>query len=95
MLARLFVLLVEPVYTFPEWVPAILVEPKDIQAAFWNVWQKPAAAAEWRTPELLRLRFYRELMGWSAGAAALLTGSLWGRLTQAAVPEENTEDDAE
>lgn len=95
VLARLFVLLVEPVYTFPEWVPAILVEPKDIQAAFWNVWQKPAAAAEWRTPELLRLRFYRELMGWSAGAAALLTGSLWGRLTQAAVPEENTEDDAE
>lgn len=37
VLAQLFVIAVAPVYTFPEWVPAILVEPKDIAAAFWNV----------------------------------------------------------
>lgn len=86
-MAQLFVWLVDPVYTFPEWVPAVLVEPKDIQTAFWNVWQKPASVQEWRTPELLRLRFYRELMGWCAGAVALLAGSLWGRGTQAVVPE--------
>lgn len=81
-LAQLFVWLVEPVYTFPEWVPAILVEPKDIQAAFWNVWQSQAAVVERRTPELLRLRFFRELMGWVAGAAALLGASLWGAAKQ-------------
>ena len=42
VLAWLFTRLVEPVYTFPEWVPAVLVEPKDIQTAFWNVWQYSA-----------------------------------------------------
>ncbi|NLO84065.1 MAG: ABC transporter permease [Clostridiales bacterium] len=81
-LAQLFVLLINPVYTFPEWIPAILVEPKDIQNAFWNVWQKPATAAAWRTPELLRLQFFRELIAWSCGACALILGSIWGRLTK-------------
>lgn len=92
-LAWLFTQLVEPVYTFPEWVPAVLVEPKDIQTAFWNVWQTPAAVVEYRTPELLRLRFLREVMAWSCGAAALLVGSLTGaagalfrRLAPAAQP---------
>ena len=28
--------LLEPVYVFPEWVPAILVEPREIAATFWN-----------------------------------------------------------
>lgn len=79
-LAGVFVKLVEPVYTFPEWVPAILVEPKDIQTAFWNVWQTPATVAEYRMPQLIRLRFLRELLGWCAGLAGLLLGSLWGRL---------------
>src|SRR5699024_12556269 len=71
-------ILVEPVYTFPEWVPAVLVEPKDIQTAFWNVWQTSATVVEYRTPELLRLRFLREVMAWSCGAVALLLGSLAG-----------------
>ena len=66
----------DPVFTFPEWVPAVLVEPADIQTAFWNVWQTPATVVEYRTPELLRLRFLREVMAWSCGAAALLIGSL-------------------
>ena len=77
-LAWLFTRLVEPVYTFPEWVPAVLVEPKDIQTAFWNVWQTSATVVEYRTPELLRLRFLREVMAWSCGAVALLLGSLAG-----------------
>ena len=77
-LAWLFTRLGEPVYTFPEWVPAVLVEPKDIQTAFWNVWQTSATVVEYRTPELLRLRFLREVMAWSCGACALLIGSLTG-----------------
>lgn len=77
-LAQLFVVLIAPVYTFPEWVPAILVEPKDIAAAFWNVWQSSATAVELRTPELMRIRFYSRLMGWACGFCALFAGVLWG-----------------
>lgn len=81
VLAQLFVLLIQPVYTFPEWIPTVLVEPQDISAAFWNVWRKPATAVQWRTPELLRLQFYRELTAWCCGAVALIIGCLWGRFT--------------
>ena len=76
MLAELFVVIVAPVYTFPEWVPAVLVEPTEIQAAFWNVWQKQAALLEIRSPELIRVRFFRELMAWGCGACALFGGML-------------------
>lgn len=74
-LAGLFMTLVEPVYTFPEWIPAVLVEPKDVSTAFWNVWQGQAAVVEWRSPELLRARFFREVMAWACGGLAL-TGAL-------------------
>lgn len=82
-LAWLFVLLVQPVYTFPEWIPAVLVEPKDIAAAFWNVWQDTATVMELRTPELLRARFFSRLLGWACGFTALLAGVLWGGMKQA------------
>ncbi len=76
----LFVLLLEPVYTFPEWVPKVLVEPNDISAAFWAVWQKQAALTELRSPELLRARFFQTVMGWACGALALAGGLLAARL---------------
>lgn len=72
LLAALFMQLIAPVYTFPEWIPAVLVEPKDIQTAFWNVWHATAVVTEVRTEQLVRLRFLRELAGWSTGAAAFL-----------------------
>ena len=81
-LAGLFVVLIQPVFTFPEWVPAVLVEPKDIAAAFWNVWQDTATVMELRTPELLRARFYSRLMGWACGFGALALGCLWGGVRQ-------------
>ncbi len=81
-LAGLFVVLIQPVFTFPEWVPAVLVEPKDIAAAFWNVWQNTATVLELRTPELLRARFYSRLMGWACGFGALALGCLWGGVRQ-------------
>lgn len=65
--------LIEPVYTFPEWVPAVLVEWADIADAFWKVWQLHAVMTELRTPEILRLRWLTLLIqGCSAGAAVLL-----------------------
>ena len=70
-LCQAFIIFIAPVYTFPEWVPAVLVEPADIQTAFWNVWQSAAAVLELRTPQLLRLRFLRELAFWAAIVMAL------------------------
>lgn len=81
-LAGLFVVLIQPVFTFPEWVPAVLVEPQDIAAAFWNVWQDTATVMELRTPEVLRSRFFSRLMGWACGFGALALGCLWGGLRQ-------------
>ena len=71
--------LVAPVYTFTEWVPAILVEWKDIQTAFWHVWQSASRLQELRSPELNHIRFYGMLTAWfSAGAAVALT-VMWVR----------------
>lgn len=78
--ARLFMVLVEPVYTFPEWIPKVLVEPNDIATAFWDVWQRQATVLTLRSPELLRAHFVRTLMGWACGTLALAGGLLAGRL---------------
>lgn len=77
--AWLFTVLIAPVYIFPEWIPAVLVEPKDISAAFWNVWQGVSGLMELRSPELLRVRFLERVVSWSAGVAALSVGVLWAR----------------
>ena len=72
--------IIQPVYTFPEWIPTVLVEWKDIAKAFWNVWQDTAVMQELRTPEILRLRWLALLVqGCSAGAGVLL-GVLYGRM---------------
>lgn len=65
--------IIKPVYTFTEWIPAVLVEWSDIADAFWKVWQPGATLSELRTPELMRLRWLTLLMqGCSAGAGVLL-----------------------
>lgn len=72
--------IIQPVYTFPEWIPTVLVEWEDITKAFWNVWQDTAVMRELRTPEILRLRWLALLVqGCSAGAGALL-GIFYGRM---------------
>lgn len=72
-LGLLMYYIIQPVYTFPEWIPTILVEWKDIGTAFWKVWQVPAVMVELRSPEILRLRWLDLLIkGCSAGAAVLL-----------------------
>lgn len=65
--------IIQPVYTFTEWIPAVLVEWEDIAAAFWKVWQTPATLRELRSPELLRLRWLTLMaQGCAASAGALL-----------------------
>ena len=74
--ATLMNYIIQPVYTFPEWIPAVLVEWVDIAAAFWKVWQTSATLRELRSPEILRLRYFTLLIqGCSAGAGVLL--ALW------------------
>ena len=65
--------ILQPVYTFPEWIPEILVEWEDIGEAFWNVWQLPAVMVKLRSPEIVRLEWLDLLIkGCSAGTAVLL-----------------------
>lgn len=71
--------LVEPVYTFTEWVPAILVEWKDIQTAFWQVWQSTSRLQEFKSPELNHIKFYGMLTGWFTAGEALSVTVLWVR----------------
>ena len=74
--AMLMNYIIQPVYTFPEWIPAVLVEWEDIAAAFWKVWQTSATLRELRSPEILRLRYFTLLIqGCSAAAGVLL--ALW------------------
>ena len=54
-----FTQLLAPVYVFPEWVPAILVEPKEIAATFWNNQSAANSLLSLRSRELLFLNALR------------------------------------
>ncbi len=78
-LALLVNYLIRPVYTFTEWVPTVLVEWSDITTAFWNVWQTPATVLEFRTPELLRLRFFTVVLQGCTACVGLMIAYLYGQ----------------
>ena len=78
--AALVYMLIEPVYTFTEWVPAVLVEWKEIQAAFWRVWQSAACLQELRSPQLCRIRYFAMLTAWCSAIVAVVCTSLWVRV---------------
>lgn len=74
-LAGLYLVLnqaIAPVYMFPEWVPAVLVEPKDIATAFWNNRAAVSRLVEIRTPEIIDLRFYHRLSAAASVAIFIL-----------------------
>lgn len=73
--------LVEPVYTFPEYVPKVLVEWREIAKTFWDVQAAQSNALALRTPELLRIRFYG---GPVLAGCALIVAGLLRRLLRAA-----------
>ena len=79
LISWLITYLVAPVYTFTEWVPAILVEWKDIQTAFWQVWQSAARLQELRSPELMRIRYFAMLTAWFSAITAITATMLWVR----------------
>lgn len=81
--ATLIEYIVAPVYTFTEWVPAVLVEWKDIQTAFWQVWQGAARLTELRSPELSRIRYFAMIVAWASAGTAVCLTPLWVRGRQA------------
>lgn len=78
--ALLMQYLIEPVYTFPEWIPAVLVEWEEIATAFWKCWQTPATLVELRSPEFMRLRFYGLMIQLTSAACGVTLALLYGRL---------------
>ena len=54
--------MLQPVYVFPEWVPAVPVEISEILKTFWQNQASATRIVELRTPELLTLRFYRSAL---------------------------------
>lgn len=80
--------LIAPVYVFPEWVPKVLVEPKDILSTFWELRTAGSGLIALSTPTLIRLRFLHRLML----AACLIFGILilkpWHQLLHRLFPEE-------
>ncbi len=70
--ALLLDFILQPVYVYPECVPAVLVEWDEIQRTFWQVQQSAASFRELRTPELLRLRYFAGLIRISCAAMATL-----------------------
>lgn len=81
--AALMNYIIEPVYTFPEWIPAVLVEWQDMADAFWKVWQTSATLRELRTPELMRLRYFTLLIQGCSAAAGVLLALRYARLRSA------------
>ncbi len=82
-LAGLYLVLnqaIAPVYMFPEWVPAVLVEPKDIATAFWNNRAAVSRLVEIRTPEIIDLRFYHRLSAAASVAIFILLLKPYHRL---------------
>jgi hypothetical protein len=64
--------ILEPVYIFPEWIPTVLVEWKDINDAFWKVWQQDAMVMSLRSPAIIRLRFFATLLNWMVALFAAI-----------------------
>ncbi|MDR3050246.1 MAG: ABC transporter permease, partial [Oscillospiraceae bacterium] len=61
-----------PALIFPEYVPSILVEPREIAATFWNLRRAEAAAVVVRTAEVVRLRYFGGLV--NIGCITVLAG---------------------
>lgn len=72
--------MIAPVYTFPEWVPTILVEPKEISKTFWTLRGQQNSLVALRTPELLRLQFLLKLMTVACLSFGILLLKPWNKL---------------
>lgn len=70
--ALLLDFILQPVYVYPECVPAVLVEWEEIRRTFWQVQQSSADFRKLRTPELLRLRYFAGMIRMSCAVMATI-----------------------
>lgn len=77
--ALLMNFILQPVYTFPEWIPTVLVEWSDIHDTFWKVWGSYSVMRELRTPELAQLRFFMLLVNGFSALAGVTLGMIYAR----------------
>ena len=66
---------------YPEFIPAVLVEPEDIASTFWKLQGQSGAQVLIRTVESIRIAFYAGLCRWGAllTLAGLLIAAVKGR----------------
>lgn len=62
----LFSFMIEPVYTFTEWVPESLVDPAAISTVFWNLTRAAARSVTVRTPDAAAIAFWGGFANWGA-----------------------------
>ncbi len=91
LLAALMNYIIQPVYTFPEWIPAVLVEWQDMADAFWKVWQTSATLRELRTPQLLRLRYFTLLIQGCSAAVGVLLALRYARWRKSSTDEPSND----
>lgn len=72
-------LALEPVYTFPEWIPAVLVEWSDISETFWVNQTSANRVISLRTSQSLTLDFFRRAMTALCGLTALMLAKFYGQ----------------
>lgn len=72
--ALVFTQLVYPVYVFPNYVPAVLVEPEEIIRTFWNVQSQGTSGVVYRTVGAVRTAYFAGLCRW--GTVLTLYGVL-------------------
>lgn len=72
-------LALEPVYTFPEWVPAVPVEWSDITSTFWSNQTSANRMVSLRTPQSITLDFFGQVMTWVCALCAVLLMKYYGQ----------------
>lgn len=65
---------VEPLYTFPEWVPENIVEWSSLRNVFWNLAERDSRLVRCATPTIRAIGFWRGTVLW--GALFTLVGTL-------------------
>lgn len=72
--AYVFTQLIHPVYVYPDYVPAVLVEPEEVIKTFWNLQTQGAAAIVYRSVQSIQMAFYTGVCRW--GAVLCIWGAL-------------------
>lgn len=72
--AWVFTRLIDPVYVYPDYIPAVLVEPEEIVKTFWNLQSQGASGAVYRTVNAVRAAYFAGLCRW--GTVLTLYGVL-------------------